>query len=93
LENAGSPYVSDSTIVGLGPGRVVITPQYVTAFAHLLGYLPSEMVALTGIGPVFEDARVHPASADIAALAWRSRRLNSEQLSAVMEAAQSMQHG
>ena len=45
----------------LGPGKVVITPQYVTAFAHLLGYPPGDMVALTGIGPVVEDARVHPA--------------------------------
>ncbi|WP_329108694.1 hypothetical protein OG792_08590 [Micromonospora sp. NBC_01699] len=86
------PYVSDSTIFGLGPGTVVITPQYVTAFAHLLGYPPSEMVALTGIGPVVEDARVHPASAEIAALAWRSRRFDSEQLSAVVAAAQSIQH-
>ncbi|MFI6820139.1 hypothetical protein ACIBJE_04200 [Micromonospora sp. NPDC050187] len=86
------PYVSDSTIFGLGPGRVVITPQYVTAFAHLLGYPPSEMVALTGIGPVVKDARVHPASTEMAALAWRSRRLNSEQLSTVIAAAQSIQH-
>ncbi len=66
------PYVSDSTVAMLGPGKVVITPQYVTAFAHLLGYPPGDMVALTGIGPVVEDARVHPASAEIAALAWRA---------------------
>ncbi len=91
-EIGDGPYVSDSTVFGLGRGTVVITPRYVTAFAHLLGYPPSEMVALTGIGPVVEHARVHPASAEIAALAWQARRLSSEQLSAVIEAAQSIQH-
>ena len=91
-EIGDGPYVSDSTIFGLGPGTVVITPQYVTAFAHLLGYPPGEMVALTGTGPVVEDARAHPASAEIAALAWQSRRLSSEQLGVVIAAAQSTQH-
>ncbi|MFI7074762.1 XRE family transcriptional regulator [Micromonospora sediminicola] len=86
------PYVSDSTIAMLGPGKVVITPQYVTAFAHLLGYAPGDMVALTGIGPVVEEARVHPASAEIAALAWHARLLSSEQLSQVIEAADAMRH-
>jgi hypothetical protein len=71
-------------------GTVVITPQYVTAFAHLPGYPPSEMVALTGIGPVVEDARAHPAGVEIAALAWQARRLSSEQLSAVIAAAESI---
>ena len=69
---------------------VVLTPQYVTAFAHLLGYPPSDMVALTGIGPVVENARTHPASAEIAALAWQARRLSSDQLSEVMTAARSI---
>jgi hypothetical protein len=74
------PYVSSSTVAELGRGRVVITPQYVTAFAHVLGYQPGDVVALTGVGPVVEDAQVHPASAEIAALAWQARRLSSEQL-------------
>ncbi|WP_139128593.1 XRE family transcriptional regulator [Micromonospora humi] len=86
------PYVSDSTLFGLGRGTVAVTPRYVGAFAHLLGYAPGEMVALTGIGPVVEDARVHPASAEIAALAWQARRLDDEQLSAVMTAAQAARH-
>ena len=90
-EIGDGPYVSDSTVVGLGRGTVVITPQYVTAFAHLLGYPPSEMVALTGIGPVVKDARIHPASVEIAAMAWQARRFSSEQLSAVIAAAQSIQ--
>ncbi|MEV0136633.1 hypothetical protein AB0H83_50445 [Dactylosporangium sp. NPDC050688] len=85
------PYVSDSTVAGLGSGRVVITPQYVTAFAYLLGYRPGDVVALTGVGPVVEDAKAHPASAEIAALAWQARRLSSEQLSEVMAAAQTIQ--
>jgi transcriptional regulator with XRE-family HTH domain len=86
------PYVSDSTVAGLGPGRVVITAQYVTAFAYLLGYPPGDVVAVTGVGPVVENAKIHPASAEIAALAWQARRLSSEQLSDVMAAVQTIQH-
>ncbi|MCW6007419.1 helix-turn-helix transcriptional regulator [Micromonospora sp. CPCC 205371] len=84
------PYVSDSTIAQLGTGRVVITPQYVTAFAYLLGYRPADVVALTGVGPVVEGARVHPEHAEIAALAWRARQLSSDQLSYVIAAAQTI---
>jgi hypothetical protein len=84
------PYVSDATIAGLA-GRVVITAQYVTAFAHLLGYQPSDVVALTGVGPVVKDAQVHPASAELAALAWQARRLSSGQLGDVMAAARTIQ--
>jgi hypothetical protein len=86
-EVAGGPYVSDSTIWSLGAGRVVITPQYVTAFAHLLGYPPDVIVALTGIGPVVPDLPVHPASGELAALAWDARRLDEEQIRQVFAAA------
>lgn len=86
-EIGGGPYVSDSTVAMLGTGRVVITPQYVTAFAHLLGYAPGDMVALTGVGPVFEDAPAHPASDEIAALAWSARRLGSDQIECVLNMA------
>lgn len=44
------------------------------------------MVALTGVGPVVKDAKAHPASGRLAALAWQARRLSSEQLSGVLEA-------
>lgn len=54
----------------------MITPQFVTAFAYLLGYSPGDMVALMGVGSVAEDAPVHPASQEIAVLAWTARRLN-----------------
>jgi hypothetical protein len=87
----GRPYVSDATVAGLGPGMVVITPQYVTAFAHLLGYDPEDMVALTGVGPVSEHARAHPASREIATLAWNARRLSGDQLRQVLQAAREMQ--
>ncbi|GIF52066.1 hypothetical protein Afe04nite_66050 [Asanoa ferruginea] len=87
-EIGDGPYVSDSTVAMLGRGKVVITARYVTAFAHLLGIAPGDLVALTGVGPVRGDARVHPASTEIAALAWQARRLSSEQLSEVMDAAQ-----
>jgi hypothetical protein len=83
----GGPYVSDSTIGMLGPGKTVITPQYVTAFAHLLGYAPDDMVALVGVGPVVVDAPVHPASADLAALTWNARLLSDAQLAHVVAVA------
>jgi hypothetical protein len=83
----GGPYVSDATIAGLGTGHIVITPQYVTAFAHLLGYSPEDMVALAGVGPAANDAPVHPASHEIAALAWNARRLTSDQIADVLKTA------
>jgi len=46
---------------------------------------------LPGWGPVVEDAQVHPANAEIAALAWQARRLSSEQLSDVVTAARAIE--
>jgi hypothetical protein len=83
----GGPHVSASTVAMLGPGKTVMTPQYVTASAHLLGYAPHDMVALAGVGPVIEDQPVHPASAEIATLAWNARLLSSEQIAQVVKAA------
>ena len=93
FEVGGGPVVLDTTVAMLGPGKVVITPQYVTAFAHLLGYSPEDMVALAGVGPAVEDARVHPASTEIAALAWNARRLSSDQIAYVVDAARQMLGG
>ncbi|MEV4346405.1 hypothetical protein AB0J83_18205 [Actinoplanes sp. NPDC049596] len=84
---AGGPYVSDSTIWSLGAGRVVVTPLYVTAFAHLLGYDPADMVALAGVGPVVENARPVPEHAALAALACDARRLTGDQIRQVLDAA------
>jgi transcriptional regulator with XRE-family HTH domain len=89
-EVGGGPYVSAATVAGLGTGHVVLTPQYVTAFAHVLGYAPEDVVALAGVGPVFADARVHPASVELAQLAWNARRLTSDQLSHVLQVAHGM---
>ena len=75
----------------LGPGKTVITPRYVTAFALLLGYTPQDMVALAGVGPVIENVSVHPASNEIAALAWNARRLSSDQIGHVVKTASEMQ--
>jgi hypothetical protein len=90
-EVGDGPYVSDATVAMLGSGKVVMTPRYVTAFAHLLGYTPDDLVALVGVGPAFKDASVHPASAEIAALAWNARRLTNDQLAHVLNAAREMQ--
>ncbi|MFI5891459.1 hypothetical protein ACIA5D_15250 [Actinoplanes sp. NPDC051513] len=53
--------------------------------AGLLGYDPGDMVALTGVRPVFADARVHPAAAELAAPAWNARRLTRDQVAVVLE--------
>jgi hypothetical protein len=45
---------------------------------------------MIGIGPVATDAKPHPASAEIAALAWAARRLTSEQLSGAAAAVKDM---
>jgi hypothetical protein len=87
----GGPYVSDATIAGLGSGHVVITPQYMTAFAHLLGYSADDMVALAGVGPAVKDAPVHPASHEMAVLAWKARRLTSDQIAHVLKAAREIE--
>jgi len=86
----GGPYVSDSTVWMLGMGRVVLTPLYVTAFAHILGYDPGDLVALVGVGPVVEDAPAHRASAELAALAWTARLLTSDQIGHVLTAAREL---
>lgn len=86
----GGPYVSHATMAMLGPEKVVLTPQYVTAFAHLLGYAPEDMVALAGVGPAVENSPVHPAHAEIAALAWNARLLDSDQIGYVRKAAKAM---
>jgi hypothetical protein len=77
---SGCLYVSDSTVWLLGPGHTTITRPFVTAFALLLGYGYDDMAGLIGFGPAAESSRVHPAGAEIAALAWNARRLTSEQL-------------
>jgi hypothetical protein len=54
---------------------------------------PGHLTALAGVGPVAEDLPVHPASAEIATLAWSARRLSGDQLAHVLETARGMQQG
>jgi hypothetical protein len=78
----GGPYVSDSTIYLLGQCEVEVTPQYVTAFAHVLGIPAADLAELTGVEPSDRN-RTHPHSAELAGLAWDARRLTADQLLAV----------
>jgi hypothetical protein len=82
--------VSDSTVWMLGMGKVALTPLYVTAFAHILGYDPGDLVALVGVGPVVEDVPAYRASAELAALAWTARRLTSDQIGHVLKTAREL---
>ncbi|MEV8517494.1 XRE family transcriptional regulator [Dactylosporangium sp. NPDC051484] len=77
------PYVSDSTIYHVVRGESALTPRYITAFAAVLGIEAGDLAALTGVGPSTDTARLYPRRAELAALAWDARRLNSEQLSQV----------
>ncbi|GIJ46051.1 hypothetical protein Val02_29370 [Virgisporangium aliadipatigenens] len=81
------PYVAASTIYHLGTGRTVLTRQYVTAFAYVLGIPPGDLAAIVGVGPPDERARAHPDHAALARLAWDARWLDNTQLSQVMKAA------
>ncbi|MGY0235063.1 hypothetical protein [Longispora urticae] len=88
----GGPYVSDSTVSLVGQGRVELTPQYVIAFSRLLNYSPGDMGALTGVAL---PENVPPASSDVvevARMAWDARRLDSDQLSTVMERLHVLRH-
>jgi hypothetical protein len=85
FEHRRGPYVSDSTVAMPGPARTVVTPQYVTVFARLLGYAPRDMVALAGIDPVVEDMHAHHAAAELAKLAWNARGLSSGQITYVVK--------
>lgn len=80
----GGPLVSYSTVGQLGTGKVTLTPRYVTAFAHLLGYRPGDLAAITGVGPALEDQPRHRSAAQIAALAWNARHLTSDQIDHVL---------
>jgi hypothetical protein len=83
----GGPFKAASSVLKLARGMVPITPEYVTGFAHLLGFPPREMVALTGVGPVIESWPAPPAHAELAALAWDARHLTSDQVRDVVAAA------
>jgi hypothetical protein len=82
----GGPMVSYSTMAMLGPGPTRLTPQYVTAFATVLGIADDDLTAITGITAA-TDLRLHRNHAELARLAWDARRLTAEQLSEVLDLA------
>jgi hypothetical protein len=80
------PYVSQATVAMLGPGRVRLTPRYITAFAAVLGVPADDLAAVTGVAAATDLDR-HPAHAELARLAWDARRLTGEQLAHVLKVA------
>ncbi|MBB4958311.1 hypothetical protein [Micromonospora polyrhachis] len=80
------PVVSYSTMAMLGPGRTRLTPQYVTAFATVLGIPDDDLAAVAGVAAA-TDPRLHRNHVELARLAWDARRLTSEQLSEVLDLA------
>ncbi|WP_433076942.1 hypothetical protein ACQP1P_33235 [Dactylosporangium sp. CA-052675] len=82
----GGPMVAHSTMAMLGPGRTRLTPQYVTAFATVLGIAGDDLTAVTGIAAA-TDLRLHRNHTELARLAWDARRLTNEQLSEVLDLA------
>ncbi|AEV84816.1 hypothetical protein ACWT_3793 [Actinoplanes sp. SE50] len=80
------PIVSHSTMAMLGPGRTKLTPQYVTAFATVLGIPADELAAVTGVAAAV-DPMLHGNHAELAELAWAARRLDGNQLAEALELA------
>ncbi|SBT42075.1 hypothetical protein [Micromonospora auratinigra] len=80
------PVVSHSTMAMLGPGRTRLTPRYVTAFATVLGIPEDDLAAVAGV-PAATAPRRHRDHVELARLAWDARRLDSEQLSEVLDVA------
>ncbi|WP_141722428.1 hypothetical protein [Micromonospora haikouensis] len=80
------PMVSSSTVAMLGPGRTKLTPQYVTAFATVLGFPADDLAAVAGIAAA-ADPRLHRSHVELAGLAWDARRLTGDQLSEVLNLA------
>ena len=81
------PMVSSSTMAMLGPGRTRLTPQYVTAFATVLGIPGDDLAAVAGVAAATEP-RLHRNHVELAQLAWEARRLRSEQLAEVLDLAE-----
>ncbi|MEU6073844.1 hypothetical protein [Micromonospora sp. NPDC047074] len=80
------PMVPYATMAMLGPGRTRLTPQYVTAFATVLGIPDDDLAAVAGVAAA-TDPRLHRDRVELARLAWEARRLTSEQLSEVLDVA------
>lgn len=68
------PTVSYSEMAMLAPGRTLLTSQYVTAFATLLGIPDGDLATITGVTAATEP-RLHPNHAELPGLAWEARRL------------------
>lgn len=82
----GGPAMPAATTAMLGPGRTSLTPQYVTAFATVLGIRDDDLAAVAGVDPAAAPRR-HPDHGQLARLAWDARRLTDAQLSEVIDLA------
>ncbi|MBU2670148.1 hypothetical protein KOI35_42270 [Actinoplanes bogorensis] len=80
------PVVSYSTMAMLGPGRTKLTPQFVTAFATVLGIPDDELAAVAGVAAAV-GPKLLRNHAQLAQLAWDARRLDDDQLSEAFELA------
>lgn len=83
------PTVSYSTMAMLGRGRTQLTPQYVTAFASVLGVPENDLAVIVGVSAATET-RLHRNHVKLALLAWDARRLTGEQLSEVLDLARDL---
>jgi transcriptional regulator with XRE-family HTH domain len=74
------PCLSAATLGGIGHGRMELTPDLLTAFAHVLGFAPAHLATLTDTP--LPDGTPPPdrALTDVARLIWESRRLSSPQV-------------
>jgi transcriptional regulator with XRE-family HTH domain len=80
LYAVSGPCLSAAALGGIGHGSMELTPDLLTAFAHVLGLDPTHLAALTDTP--LPDGTPPPdrSLTDVAELIWESRRLTSTQV-------------
>ncbi|MBM0235589.1 XRE family transcriptional regulator [Micromonospora sp. STR1_7] len=86
---AGVGPLSAATIGAVGHGRKELSPELLVGFATVLAIPADDLAAMAGVELTPEIPRPHAAGADLAGLIWDIRRLTTDQVRHVCEAAKS----
>jgi hypothetical protein len=87
----GGPYMSDSTYRMVCGGRLPLTDEYVNAFARAIGLAPRDLGALLGLDVAELPWSISfPWPADLVDLVWSARRLDSAQVQALCDYADTL---
>ncbi|XVQ14299.1 hypothetical protein ACQP1W_17690 [Spirillospora sp. CA-255316] len=88
----GRRYVSAVTVLGVGRGKVELTPDWLADLSTLIDIPAGDLAAVTGIPLPDGSPPEDPAAVDTAALLWDIRRLSGEQLWRVCVRAEDMRY-